>query len=130
MINAGAVCEQFIGQHLLYSRPFYDEAELFYWIREKKMSGAEVDYLITLGPNIIPVEVKSGKSGTLKSLQVFLCEKGRDFGLRFNSGLPSLANTVTCLPDRKRRPFKLLSLPLYMVGQTKRLCSAIASMSK
>ncbi|MBI2336789.1 MAG: ATP-binding protein [Deltaproteobacteria bacterium] len=123
MINAGAVCEQFIGQHLLYSRQFYDESEIFYWIREKKTSNAEVDYLISIGPNIIPVEVKSGKSGTLKSLQVFLCEKKRDFGLRFSSNLPSLVSTVTSLPDGNNRPFKLLSLPLYMVGQTKRLCS-------
>ncbi len=124
MINAGAVCEQFIGQHLLYARPFYDESEIFYWVREKKTSNAEVDYLISIGPNIIPVEVKSGKSGTLKSLQVFLCEKRRDFGLRFNSDLPSLVNTATSLPGGNNRPFKLLSLPLYLVGQTKRLCRA------
>ena len=50
-----------------------------------------------------------------------LCEKERDIGLRFNSDLPSLMNTMTNIPAGNNRPFKLLSLPLYMIGQAKRL---------
>lgn len=120
-VNAGAVCEQFVGQHLMYQQQSFEEPELFYWVREKKTSIAEVDYLLSIGTNIVPVEVKAGKSGTLKSLQVFLCEKERDIGLRFNSDLPSLMNTMTNIPAGNNRPFKLLSLPLYMIGQAKRL---------
>lgn len=124
-VNAGAVCEQFVGQHLMYLQQFFEEPELFYWVREKKISNAEVDYLLSIGTDIVPVEVKAGKSGTLKSLQVFLCEKKRGIGLRFNSDLPSLMNTMTSLPTGNNRPFKLLSLPLYMIGQTKRICSSL-----
>lgn len=83
MVNAGAVCEQFAGQHLLHSREFFEEPEIFYWMREKKTSNAEVDYIFSIGSDIIPVEVKSGKSGTLKSLHVFLHEKKRNFGTSF-----------------------------------------------
>jgi len=43
-VNAGAVCEQYIGQHLLFSQHPYYEPEVYYWIREKKNSSAEVDY--------------------------------------------------------------------------------------
>lgn len=126
-VNAGAVCEQFVGQHLMYPQRFFEEPELFYWVREKKISNAEVDYLLSIGTDIVPVEVKAGKSGTLKSLQVFLCEKERGVGLRFNSDLPSVVNTMTSLPTGNNRPFKLISLPFYMIGQAKRLCSILSS---
>jgi len=125
LVNSGAVCEQFIGQHLVYSGQFYEEPDLYYWAREKRNSCAEVDYVISAGQTIIPVEVKAGRAGRLKSLHVFLREKKRDFGLRFNSDAPSILETRTSLPDGGSRPFRLLSLPLYMVGQARRLCGAV-----
>ena len=119
--NAGALCEQVVGQHLLYSLPFYQEPALFYWTREKASSSAEVDYVIAEGRDIVPVEVKAGKTGRLKSLHSFLREKQRPLGVRFNSDLPSLLEARTALADGRNVPFRLLSLPLYMVGQTRRL---------
>lgn len=83
--NAGAVTEAFIGQELLaYSRPWAKQ-ELYYWHREARSSNAEVDYLLPLGDIVIPVEVKSGATGRLRSLRVFLDEKrGRTpYGIRF-----------------------------------------------
>ncbi len=122
LVNSGAVCEQFVGQHLLYSREFYSEPELYYWMRERKSSSAEVDYVISVGQSVIPVEVKAGKTGTLRSLHMFLREKKLGFGLRFNTGRPSIINAETSLPNGADYPFTLLSLPLYMVGQARRLC--------
>ena len=122
MINAGAVCEQFIGQHLLYSGEFYEEPRLYCWMRQKKQSSAEVDYVVAVGEHVIPVEVKAGKTGTLKSLQLFLREKRRDFGLRFNADVPSLLRADTSLADGGTKAFQLLSLPLYAVCQARRLC--------
>ncbi len=121
LVNSGALCEQFIGQHLLYSGEFYREAELFYWAREQKGSSAEVDYLIASGSTIIPVEVKAGSGSSLKSMHVFLKLKKRNFGLRFNSDRPSLLETTTSVANLDDVPFRLLSLPLYLVGQTGRL---------
>ena len=121
LVNNGALCEQFIGQHLLYAGEFYREPELFYWAREQRGSSAEVDYLISNGTNIIPVEVKAGKSSSLKSLQMFLKTKQLKTGLRFNNDAPSLLKTTTALASGNNVPFQLLSLPLYLVGQTKRL---------
>jgi hypothetical protein len=122
LVNCGAVCEQFVGQHLVHSGEFYDEPETFCWMREKSQSSAEVDYVISFGQRIVPVEVKAGKTGTLKSLHVFLREKKRSFALRFNADPPSLLDATTSLADGRNRRFRLLSLPLYMVGQAKRLC--------
>lgn len=121
LVNNGALCEQFIGQHLLYAGEFYREPELFYWAREQRGSSAEVDYLFSNATRIIPVEVKAGKGSNLKSLQMFLKLKELNIGLRFNSDVPSLLKIKTALANGNNVPFQLLSLPLYMVGQAKRL---------
>jgi len=121
LVNRGAMCEQFIGQHLFYAGTFYQEPELFYWAREQKSSSAEVDYLVATQSLIIPVEVKAGSSSTLKSLHAFVKMKNQKLGLRFNSDVPSILDTETSLANMDSTSFRLLSLPLYMVGQTKRL---------
>jgi hypothetical protein len=121
LVNEGALCEQFIGQHLLHQQPAYMQPDLFYWNREKRGSAAEVDYLLPFDTRVLPVEVKAGKTGTLRSLHVFLQEKGVDVALRFNSDTPSelmiRAGTVVGEPSAAR----LLSLPLYLVEQWPRL---------
>lgn len=121
LINEGTVAEQFVGQQLLYSLPPFHEPELFFWARNRKSSNAEVDYLICRGTDIVPVEVKSGKTGTLKSLHMFLREKGRSFGVRLNTEPPSLLETTTALPNGQQVPYALLSLPLYLSEQLPRL---------
>jgi hypothetical protein len=64
----GAMAEQFVGQEILAAT----NDDLFYWAREAKSSNAETDYLIEKQGKIIPVEVKSGKGGSLKSLHLLL----------------------------------------------------------
>ena len=123
--NAGAVSEQLVGQHLLMSGSSYEEPKLYCWMRDKLNSSAEVDYLTAIGSNVIPVEVKAGTTGRLKSLHLFLSEKKREFGLRFNSDVPSLLEAHASLPGGKAKPFQLLSLPFYMLGQFRRLCAEV-----
>ncbi len=120
LVNDGAVAEQFIGQHLLYSGASYETPGLYCWMREARTAAAEVDYVIAQGQQILPVEIKAGKSGTLKSLHMFLKEKQRRVGLRFNADLPSVLRDAP-LPGEPGKRYDLLSLPLYMVGQTRRL---------
>lgn len=64
----GALAEQFVGQELLSAQ----NADLYYWSRAEKSSQAEVDFLIVKDGKIVPVEVKSGASGRLRSLHLFL----------------------------------------------------------
>ena len=122
LINSGAVCEQFIGQHLMYARKCYEDPQLYCWMRQKHNTSAEVDFLIQAGINIVPIEVKAGKTGTLKSLHVFVSEKKRDFAIRFNADIPSVLDMKTSVAGKPTHDFRLLSLPLYLVGQTQRLC--------
>ena len=127
MINSGQICEQFVGQHLLYSGKYYEDPQLFYWLRQRGSANAEVDYLLTQGTKIIPVEVKAGKSGSLKSLHVFVNEKQHDFALRFYAGQPLFSDSVTSVSGMKQVKFCLLSLPFYLINQTKRLCRELTA---
>ena len=124
LVNNGALAEQFVGQHLLDDREPYERPELFYWHREQKSSGAEVDYLITHGDRVVPVEVKAGATGSLKSLQLFVTEKKTPVALRFNAMPPSVARLETAIAGKAKHQYLLLSLPLYLAGQSRRLLAA------
>lgn len=113
LINAGAVTEQLIGQELRAYFDSYLKCGLFFWARDKKSSSAEVDYVVAIDSLILPVEVKAGKTGTLKSLKLFIEEKKSLFGVRFSQEKLSLHD-------------KVLTLPLYMAEQMKRLAREAA----
>lgn len=108
LINKGALCEQFVGQELLAYADCYEDIKLHYWIREKKGSLAEVDFVITFGTKIFPIEVKAGKTGWLKSLRSFIEEKNCPFGIRISEHPLSLED-------------KIFSVPFYLIGQLTRL---------
>jgi len=124
LINAGSLCEQFIGQHLLYAAAPYIAPELHYWVREKQTSCAEIDFVLSRGQAIVPVEVKAGTTGTLKSLHLFCLEKNSPLALRFNLGAPSIVESQGRIPTGDAYRYPLMSLPCYMVGETGRLLDA------
>ncbi|UCH92487.1 MAG: ATP-binding protein [Candidatus Aminicenantes bacterium] len=98
-INKGELTEALVGQEMLaYSMPDW-KSELYYWHREARTSNAEVDYLIQEGDTIIPVEVKSGSTGTLRSLRLFLESHQRSpYGIRFSVGNFSIDNGIHNYP--------------------------------
>ncbi len=126
LVNSGAAVEQMVGQHLLHARPFWETPELFYWAREKPTSAAEVDYVIACGGQIVPVEVKAGKTGRLRSLWQFMAEKKARLALRFNADKPSLLDTTDTMHDGTRLAYRLLSLPLYLIDHAHRLADEAA----
>lgn len=83
-INKGAIAEQYVGLELLKSSSCYRQENLYFWHRETKSSNAEVDYVVQQNENVIPIEVKSGKKGSMQSLFLFLSEKKTPFGVRFS----------------------------------------------
>ncbi|MBF0493375.1 MAG: ATP-binding protein [Deltaproteobacteria bacterium] len=107
-INAGAVAEQVVAQELIASADPHEERPLYFWARDKKNSQAEIDYLVTLGAKIIPIEVKAGSTGALRSLRIFMEENQSSRAVRFSAHPLSLHD-------------KILSLPLYAIGQMNRL---------
>ena len=118
-VNEGALAEQFVGQQLLCNAPSFVDPQLFYWTREARNANAEVDFVINRQQEILPVEVKAGKTGTLRSAFQFLREKRRRCAVRFYTGPPVLEEIK--LPGEAETSVQFLSLPLYLVGQSDRL---------
>lgn len=120
-INQGGIAEQVVGQLLRTIDPFYIEPALYYWLREGKSANAEIDYLIQHGNTVIPVEVKSGSTGGLKSLHLFMELKKSSLAVRINSDSPSKTNVNVKNHVGVAVQYQLLSIPFYLIGQVGRL---------
>jgi hypothetical protein len=110
-----------VGQHLMYHRPMFEAPSIYYWERLVKQSTAEVDYLVPWDQRVLPVEVKSGHKGHMKSLQQFLLEKKGSRALRFSSG-PLLLRDYEY--NRGAHHYRFINIPHYLVGQWSRLAEA------
>ncbi|MEZ4987620.1 MAG: AAA family ATPase [Saprospiraceae bacterium] len=97
-IHQVALAEQFWGlEYLKYANP-WSPPSLYYWHREAASANAEVDYIISQGNKILPVEVKSSGSGRMQSLRQFLIEKKQAFGFRFSTENFSSYESIKCFP--------------------------------
>lgn len=111
-IHQGTIVEHLVGQELLASK-FNALSSLNFWVREKNSSTAEVDYVYPFESKLIPIEVKSGKEGTLKSLHQFIDMAPHNTAIRFYSG--NLSITLASTPAGKQ--YHLLNLPYYLASQ-------------
>ncbi|RAP36645.1 AAA family ATPase [Legionella quinlivanii] len=123
LINNGGIAEQVVGQLLRTIEPPYIEPVLYYWHREEAGSNAEIDYVIQHGNKIIPIEVKAGATGSLKSLHVFMGLKKLPLAMRINSDYPSKTNVDVKDNLGKSVNYAFISIPFYLVGQIHRLLS-------
>ena len=108
LLDRGAIAEQFVGQELLAYQDPFDEPQLYYWSREDKSSTAEVDYVLNVDSLITPIEVKAGKTGTLRSLHLMMKEKDLPTGVRISTLKLQVNDNI-------------LSVPFYLISQLKRL---------
>lgn len=123
-VNEGKMAEQFVGQQLLAGGDPGCRPALHYWLREGRNANAEVDYLMEAGGTILPVEVKAGASGTLKSLHQFAALKNIPLAIRFDLNTPAeQAVSFAALTTHGTKPanYSLLSLPLYLASQAGRI---------
>lgn len=124
LINEGTVAEQYIGQHLAYLSQGVEPPGLVYWLREGRKINAEVDYVISSGTSIFPVEIKAGQSGTLRSLHQFIALGKSETAIRFDLNQPSrqqINHQAPIADQYKTINYQLLSLPIYGVGELGRL---------
>ena len=113
-IYQGTMIEHLTGQELLANQ-YSALSELFFWVKEKKESTAEVDFLFSFEGKIIPIETKSGKTGTLRSLHLFMDEAPHNMAVRFYAGDVNISEVKTT----QNKTFFLLSLPYFLVSQIK-----------
>ena len=82
MVNKGSLAEIYAGLELIKASSIFDKPQLFYWHRQERGSNAEVDFVIRQGSEIVPVEIKSGYSGKMQSMRLFMKEKNLNRGIR------------------------------------------------
>ncbi len=105
----GRVIEHVVGQEILTTIESSIKG-LNFWTKDKKSSSAEVDYILNINSKLIPVEVKSGAIGHLKSLHQFMDQADHDLAVRLYAGKVKLDYVVT--PSGKK--FRLLNLPYFL----------------
>jgi uncharacterized protein len=111
-VYKGTMIEHLVGQEIL-AQQYLSLSRLNFWVREKNSSSAEIDFLFAFEDKLIPVEVKSGTEGKLKSLHIFMDMAPHTMAVRFYAGELSIT-AATTLTGKK---YKLLNLPYYLVSQ-------------
>ena len=111
-IYQGGITEHIVGQELLASS-FNVLGGLHFWVREKRTSSAEIDFLYLYNNLLIPLEVKSGATGKLKSLHIFMDRAPHTIAIRLYSGKFQIDKLTTV----SGKAFFLLNLPYYLVAQ-------------
>jgi predicted AAA+ superfamily ATPase len=121
----GQIMEQLAGQLLRQLGPFSgDGPELYYWQREGGRPG-EIDYLLQIFGKIIPVELKAGTSGAMKSLHQFMYDKKLDLAVRFDENPPSNFMVETITTQSNPVKYRLISLPLYLAEKLDKIIASI-----
>lgn len=108
----GKIVEHIVGQELL-ARQHSALHGLAFWVREKNTSSAEIDYLFRYKEKLVPIEVKAGSTGTLRSLGVFMDMAPHHLAVRLYAGQIQVTDFIT--PGAKR--VHLLNLPYYLISQ-------------
>jgi predicted AAA+ superfamily ATPase len=108
----GAIIPHLIAQEII-SLSTTKATKPHFWVREKNQSSAEVDFLIPHGKFLIPLEVKSGKTGKMRSLHQFIEASGHEFAVRMYAGEFTIEQHRT--PSGKS--YLLMNLPYYLGTQ-------------
>lgn len=116
----GKIAEQIVGQGLI---SLDSGKKLFpcFWYRNVPGSVAETDYSYQWRGVVLPIEVKAGKSGSLKSLHQFMEMSTSKIAVQFYSGELSRQKV-----SGGSREFELLSIPFYLLWRMEDLLEKVA----
>lgn len=107
-----AVIPHLIAQELI-SLNTITNTKPHFWIREKKQSTSEVDLVYPYASLVIPIEIKSGATGTLKSLHQFMVRANHPYAIRMYAGEFGIQEKTTT----DGTSFLLMNLPYYLGTQ-------------
>jgi len=116
----GKIAEQIVAQELLALDSRVSNLRNF-WVRNKKDSDAEVDFVLQYDGNVIPIEVKSGHNAKLKSLHLFMEETPHGIAVRVWSQ-PFSIDEIAAKDGKK---FRLINLPFYYVGGLEKILMSL-----
>lgn len=72
LVNKGGMSEMFAGLELIKYQDCFIKPDIYYWQNTNKNSQAEVDYVFAHRGMVFPIEVKSGRQGSMQSLWIFM----------------------------------------------------------
>jgi hypothetical protein len=117
LVNKGPMAEMLAGLELLHYRTPNLKHELFYWMRQAKNATAEVDYVLPCDMQVLPLEVKAGVQGGMKSLWEFMRDKKLTEAIRCsleNFGMFDYTDSKAANATRH-----VTIVPLYAISQLK-----------
>jgi len=109
--SRGKLIQQIVNQEIKAQHSLPGKKRAF-WVRESRGSTAEVDIVYTYQNMLIPIEVKSGATGTLRSLHEFMDRCDHIFAVRIYGGTLRIDDMKT----RNSKSYKLLNLPYFLSG--------------
>jgi hypothetical protein len=114
-IFAGQIARQVVGQEILATEKtgLSPGDALHFWVRNKAQSTAEVDFVIPYNDHLIPVVVKAGEPGRLRSLHQFIDMAPHPYAVRLYAGKLAVQQTQTI----RGKKFYLLNLPYFLAGK-------------
>lgn len=121
LVNKGTMAEMIAGLEMMRYRSPDIRQELYFWNRNAKNSQAEVDYVSSFKLNILPIEVKAGMRGGMKSLWIFMREKQLDIAVRCSLENFGSFDYLDSKADNTSRQVSVC--PLYAISQMPRLLS-------
>ena len=119
----GYAAEQIVAQELRVVLDRNYRNEQFYWVRDKKGTTAEVDFIWQHNSSLIPIEVKAGTNAHLRSLHSFMSQPdASDIAIRVWPGQFGTDEVVSPTGHR----FRLVNVPFYYVGVIDTLLNSLS----
>lgn len=118
----GRIAEHVVAQELIAENTEFG-IHRYYWLRDKTDATAEIDFVYQYRNMVIPIEVKSGHNSKLRSLHQFMDMAPHDIAIRVWTGRYSIDHIKTL----KGKPFRLINIPFYYVGQLKSIVEQLTS---
>ena len=115
LVNKGPMAEMLAGLELLHYRSPNLRHDLFYWVRQAKNSLAEIDYLLSRDMQVLPLEVKAGVQGGMKSLWDFMRDKKLSQAIRCSLENFGKFDYIDPKADNAVRHVEIV--PLYAISQ-------------
>jgi uncharacterized protein len=108
-IYRGKVIQHLVTQELtsVHTAPSYKPV---FWVREGTNTTSEVDLAFSTNRHLIPIEVKSGSAGTLRSLHQFIDASGHKYGVRLLANNFNVHDAVT----QNGTDYRLMNMPYYL----------------
>jgi predicted AAA+ superfamily ATPase len=114
LVNKGGLAEMVLGWELIkYNKP-RSQHDLYYWENTADGTRSEVDYIIARDMKVLPIECKSGTSGKMKSLHLFMHNKHLTDAIRCS--LENFALLESCDKKADDTVRRIQILPLYAIS--------------